>query len=94
MESALRRDYSGRQNRGIMTGHRSHTLALAATLDGLLAELPESADEADSRLSPQFTKHRDHPREGCPLAALGSELARVDVETRKGRDRRSRFCRD
>jgi TetR/AcrR family transcriptional repressor of nem operon len=26
--------------------------------------------------------HRDNPREGCPLAALGSELARADTETR------------
>jgi TetR/AcrR family transcriptional repressor of nem operon len=29
------------------------------------------------------TEHRDQPREGCPLAALGSELARADAETRK-----------
>jgi len=26
--------------------------------------------------------HRDHPRTGCPLAALGSELARRDKRTR------------
>lgn len=29
------------------------------------------------------TRHRDHAREGCPLAALGSELARSDLKTRK-----------
>jgi TetR/AcrR family transcriptional repressor of nem operon len=29
------------------------------------------------------TSHRDNPREGCALAALGSELARADVDTRK-----------
>src|SRR5260370_19377719 len=27
-------------------------------------------------------KHRDNPREGCPLAALGGELARADSKTR------------
>ena len=26
--------------------------------------------------------HRDHPRTGCPLAAMGSELARRDARTR------------
>ena len=30
-------------------------------------------------LSPQ---HRDNCRDGCPIAALGSELARADEETR------------
>jgi TetR/AcrR family transcriptional repressor of nem operon len=28
------------------------------------------------------TQHRDNPRDGCPLAALGSELARADAQTR------------
>ena len=28
------------------------------------------------------TEHRDNPRDGCPLAALGSELARADTPTR------------
>src|SRR5262249_55163595 len=28
------------------------------------------------------TVHRDNRREGCPLAALGSELARADTQTR------------
>src|SRR5258707_2973820 len=28
------------------------------------------------------TAHRDNPRDGCPLAALGSELARADTQTR------------
>jgi len=28
------------------------------------------------------TAHRDNRRDGCPLAALGSELARADTETR------------
>jgi TetR/AcrR family transcriptional repressor of nem operon len=27
-------------------------------------------------------EHRDNPRDGCPLAALGSELARADTQTR------------
>jgi TetR/AcrR family transcriptional repressor of nem operon len=28
------------------------------------------------------TEHRDNPRDGCPLAALGSEVARADTQTR------------
>jgi len=28
------------------------------------------------------TLHRDNPRDGCPLAALGSELSRADAQTR------------
>src|SRR6516225_1411512 len=28
------------------------------------------------------TEHRDNPRDGCPLAALGSEMARADTQTR------------
>ena len=28
------------------------------------------------------TEHRDNPRDGCPLAALGSEMARADPQTR------------
>ena len=28
------------------------------------------------------TEHRDNPRDGCPLAALGAELARADTQTR------------
>ena len=27
-------------------------------------------------------EHRDNPRDGCPLAALGAELARADTQTR------------
>src|SRR5262245_24267016 len=26
-------------------------------------------------------EHRDNPRDGCPLAALGSEMARADTQT-------------
>ena len=28
------------------------------------------------------TEHRDNPRDGCPLAALGSEMGRADTQTR------------
>ena len=28
------------------------------------------------------TEHRGNPRDGCPLAALGSEMARADTQTR------------
>lgn len=29
------------------------------------------------------TRHRDNPASGCPLSAIGSELARTDAKTRK-----------
>ena len=29
------------------------------------------------------TRHRDNPASGCPLAAIGSELARTDKKTRE-----------
>ena len=29
------------------------------------------------------TRHRDNPATGCPLAAIGSELARTDEKTRE-----------
>lgn len=49
---------------------------------------PTRADAVAVYLSP---RHRDHPEAGCPLAALGAELARTDAETRtaatKGFDR-------
>ncbi len=52
------------------------------------------AAEASSRKSPRkglkavaerylSTGHRDNPSQGCPLAALGSELARAEPETRE-----------
>src|SRR5262249_2333085 len=28
------------------------------------------------------TEHRENPRDGCPIAALGSEMARADTQTR------------
>ena len=29
------------------------------------------------------TRHRDNPASGCPLAAIGSELSRMDKKTRE-----------
>ena len=59
--------------------------ALAAILDGLAAAASGKRRRTGlKKVAAQYlsTRHRDNPREGCPLAALGSELARADAETR------------
>jgi TetR/AcrR family transcriptional regulator, transcriptional repressor for nem operon len=58
--------------------------ALAAMLDGLAAASGKLGRTGLKTVAAKYlsTEHRDHPREGCPLAALGSELARADAETR------------
>ena len=60
--------------------------ALATILDGLTAAAAGKRGRTGlKRVAAKYlsTQHRDHPREGCPLAALGSELARADGETRE-----------
>jgi TetR/AcrR family transcriptional regulator, transcriptional repressor for nem operon len=63
--------------------------ACSAAVDSLVEQLAASA----SRKSPKqglktivenylSAAHRDEPADGCPLAALGSELARADERTR------------
>ena len=52
--------------------------ALEANLD-MLATASEKGGAAAAYLS---TDHRDHPASGCPLSAIGSELARSDEKTR------------
>ena len=63
--------------------------ACTAAVDSLVEQLAASA----SRKSPQrglktivenylSAAHRDEPADGCPLAALGSELARAEERTR------------
>jgi TetR/AcrR family transcriptional repressor of nem operon len=63
--------------------------ACTAAVESLVAQLAASA----SRKSPQrglktivenylSAAHRDQPADGCPLAALGSEMARADKRTR------------
>ena len=63
--------------------------ACTAAVDSLVAKLAAAA----SRKSPKqglktivenylSAAHRDQPADGCPLAALGSEMARADERTR------------
>ena len=58
----------------------------------LAAAASEGAGAAAAYLS---TGHRDNPATGCPLSAIGSELARSDEKTLAGGDGRlSEACRD
>lgn len=64
--------------------------ANAAALTSLLEGLTNSAGKktgpnALRAIAAKYlsVKHRDSPGEGCPLAALGSELARADTATRE-----------
>jgi TetR/AcrR family transcriptional regulator, transcriptional repressor for nem operon len=59
--------------------------AFATILDGLAAAAAGKPGRARLKtIAAKYlsTEHRDHPREGCPLAALGSELARADSGVR------------
>ncbi len=50
----------------------------------VLMEKLEAAPSKGSALGSYLsTRHRDDPATGCPLAALGSELARCDEKTRE-----------
>ena len=51
----------------------------SAILEGLGAAASEGSGAAAAYLS---TGHRDNPATGCPLSAIGSELARSDEKTR------------
>jgi len=57
-------------------------LSLVASLESLINGKPH--EQALPLLVDHYLSlaHRDHPRTGCPLAALGSELARRDKRTR------------
>jgi len=55
------------------------TVALDTLLEGMAAHPTVNAAVA-AYLS---TRHRDNPASGCPLAALGSELARSDKKARE-----------
>lgn len=50
-----------------------------AILETLATAAAEGPGFAAAYLS---TNHRDHPAAGCPLSAIGSELARCDEQTR------------
>jgi len=63
--------------------------ATAAALDTLLDNLSRAAGGKKGRNGLKAAlavyvcaEHRDNPRDGCPLAALGSELARSDKTVR------------
>src|SRR5580704_14111974 len=53
--------------------------AVEMILEKLAAAASEMGGAAAAYLS---TGHRDHPATGCPLSAIGSELARSDKRTR------------
>jgi TetR/AcrR family transcriptional repressor of nem operon len=57
-------------------------LSLIASLESLINGKPR--EQALGLLVGRYVSraHRDEPRTGCPLAALGSELARRDTRTR------------
>lgn len=56
--------------------------ATVAAMDGILGELTARPNVSAAMAGYLSTRHRDNPASGCPLAALGSELARSDEATR------------
>jgi TetR/AcrR family transcriptional repressor of nem operon len=70
---------------------RDHLVAesLTVAFDGLIASMTAAIDERGERSPMEVASelylneaHRDGPAEGCPLAALGSELARASESVR------------
>jgi TetR/AcrR family transcriptional repressor of nem operon len=57
--------------------------AVAAALDTLLAQMAAHPTTRGAVAAYLSTGHRDDPASGCPLAALGSELARSDKQARE-----------
>lgn len=58
--------------------------ACAEAVGSLNERVTAAAAEGSGRAAALYlsTGHRDNPAVGCPLAAIGSELARCDVKTR------------
>jgi TetR/AcrR family transcriptional repressor of nem operon len=56
--------------------------ATAAAMDGILEELAAHPTVTSAVAGYLSTRHRDNPASGCPLAALGGELARSDKKAR------------
>src|SRR5262245_29804091 len=54
--------------------------AVAEALDALIRRLTDAGPGAVATYLSDW--HRDNPGEGCPLSAIGSELARCDDKTR------------
>ena len=56
--------------------------ATAAAVDSLLKEMAAHPTFKSAVATYLSTRHRDNPASGCPLAALGDELARSGKEAR------------
>jgi TetR/AcrR family transcriptional regulator, transcriptional repressor for nem operon len=56
--------------------------ATVAAMDGIIEELAAHPTVNSAVTGYLSTRHRDNPGSGCPLAALGGELARSDREAR------------
>jgi TetR/AcrR family transcriptional repressor of nem operon len=59
--------------------------ACADAVDAAIARMGMEAQPTKSAAVAAYlsTRHRDDPASGCPLAAIGSELARTDTNTRE-----------
>jgi TetR/AcrR family transcriptional repressor of nem operon len=57
--------------------------ATTAALDSLLEGLAAHSTVGGAVAAYLTTRHRDNPASGCPLAALGSELAHADKKARE-----------
>src|SRR6516165_1556230 len=59
--------------------------ATALAVDAVIARMAMEAEPTKSAAVAAYlsTGHRDDPASGCPLAAIGSELARADTKTRE-----------
>jgi TetR/AcrR family transcriptional repressor of nem operon len=59
--------------------------ACAGAMDAAISTMGMEAQPTKSAAVAAYlsTRHRDDPASGCPLAAIGSELARTDTKTRE-----------
>jgi len=56
--------------------------ACAEAVETILEMLAAASEKGGAAAAYLSTDHRDHPATGCPLSAIGSELARSDEKTR------------
>jgi TetR/AcrR family transcriptional regulator, transcriptional repressor for nem operon len=56
--------------------------ATVSAMDSILEELAAHPTVNSAVAAYLSTRHRDNPASGCPLAAIGGELARSDKKTR------------
>ena len=57
--------------------------ACAGAVDSIIDVLVDQPTINDAVAAYLSTRHRDNPASGCPLSAIGSELARTDMKTRE-----------